>query len=295
MRRTWPPIRRAAIASAAAFVARLRRWWGAASRAGRSRSCSPTSRHAAADAEDSVNEVARAHRGHCRVARSTTGRCWSAFASARGRLRRRPRARGPIRRAGGRRHGRGGAPGRGYRRGGRRAAGSWRWPIGTGPVDDATAEAIDGRLPPELGLAELAGPRARGRAWALVAPGLSSRRAPSACPYRGLMAFQPEDGDLFFGREEVVATTSSTGSSRRLHGRGRRVGEREVVARPGRARPGVRRARERLGRGDDARLGSEAGRACARPGPPSLLVVDQLEEAFTLCRTTRPEPASSTP
>ena len=71
-------------------------------------------------------------------------------------------------------------------------------------IDDATAEAIDGRLPPELGLAELRD--AGSRAWALVAPGLSIPPRAGACPYRGLMAFGSEDGDLFFGREEVVAS-----------------------------------------------------------------------------------------
>ncbi len=42
--------------------------------------------------------------------------------------------------------------------------------------------------------------------WALVAPGLSIPPRAGTCPYRGLMAFRSEDGDLFFGRDEVVAS-----------------------------------------------------------------------------------------
>src|SRR5207237_654900 len=74
-------------------------------------------------------------------------------------------------------------------------------------IDDSTAEAIDGRLPSEIGLAEAldAASPTGSPAWALVAPGLSIPPRAGICPYRGLMAFRSEDGDLFFGREEVVA------------------------------------------------------------------------------------------
>ena len=60
------------------------------------------------------------------------------------------------------------------------------------------------------------------------------------------MAFEPEDGDLFFGREEVVDAVLDRLLDERLHGRGRGVGEREVVARPRRARPGVRPGARRV-------------------------------------------------
>ncbi len=42
--------------------------------------------------------------------------------------------------------------------------------------------------------------------WALVAPGLTSPPRADSCPYRGLMAFRSEDDDLFFGRDEIVAS-----------------------------------------------------------------------------------------
>ena len=57
-------------------------------------------------------------------------------------------------------------------------------------------------LPPEIGLAELG----RSAGWALVAPGLAIPPRAATCPYRGLIAFGAEDDDLFFGREEVVAS-----------------------------------------------------------------------------------------
>ena len=59
---------------------------------------------------------------------------------------------------------------------------------------------MDGRLPPEIGLAEVPA------GWALVAPGLSIPPRAATCPYRGLIAFAAEDDDLFFGREEGVTS-----------------------------------------------------------------------------------------
>ena len=125
-------------------------------------------------------------------------------------------------------------------------------------IDDATAETIDGRLPPELGLAEVRD--ADGApAWALVAPGLSIPPRAGTCPYRGLMAFRSEDGDLFFGREEVVASILD----RLLDGGfmavvGASGSGKSSLVRAG-ARSGVPPGARRAGRGDDARLGSGRG------------------------------------
>ena len=119
-------------ASAAAFVARLRRWWGAALPTGTvTLVLADVSTMPAREAEDSVDEVAGAHRGHC-VSPVDDGPLLAAFASAQdgfdaarelaGRFDARvaavtgeaePRA--------------GTLPGRGGSRGGR---GSWSWPIG---------------------------------------------------------------------------------------------------------------------------------------------------------------------
>ena len=150
-------------------------------------------------------------------------------------------------------------------------------------IDDATARTIDGRLPPELAFAEV---RDDGTpAWVLVAPGLSIPPRAETCPYRGLMAFRSEDGDLFFGRDEVVASVPDrllesgfmavVGAS----GSGKSSLVRAGVA------PAYGRAREGsvvvMTPGSDPAAG--LGRALS-PEPPSLLIVDQLEELFTLCR-----------
>ncbi len=153
-------------------------------------------------------------------------------------------------------------------------------------VDDATASTIDGRLPPELGLAEMrdgAWPTST-LAWALVAPGLRIPPRAAACPYRGLLAFGSEDGDLFFGREEVVASLVD----RVLDG-----GFMAVVGASGSGKSSLLRAGlvPAYGRTQEGPVvvmtpGSEPGSALSRslsPGQPSLLVVDQLEEVFTLC------------
>jgi WD40 repeat protein len=153
-------------------------------------------------------------------------------------------------------------------------------------IDTPTAETVDGRLPPEIGLAELrdtalpTGPPA----WALVAPGLSAPPLAAACPYRGLMAFRSEDGDLYFGREEVVASILD----RTLDG-----GFMAVVGASGSGKSSLVRAglvpayrRERPGLVVVMTPGPDPGAELERSlssGPPSLLVVDQLEEVFTLC------------
>ncbi len=116
-----------------------------------------------------------------------------------------------------------------------------------------------------------------------MAPGLASPPRAGACPYRGLMAFQPEDGDLFFGREEIVAATV---------GQVLAGGFMAVVGASGSGKsslvragliPAFRRARE--GAVAVMTPGSDPGTGLRRSvaDSPSLLVVDQLEEAFTLC------------
>ena len=98
------------------------------------------------------------------------------------------------------------------------------------------------------------------------------------------MAFRSEDGDLFFGREEVVASILD----RLLDG-----GFMAVVGASGSGKsslvraglvPAYRRAREGpvvvMTPGSDP--AAELERSLSG-GPPSLLIVDQLEEVFTLC------------
>jgi WD40 repeat protein len=157
-------------------------------------------------------------------------------------------------------------------------------------VDDATARTIDGRLPAEIAFAEVQD--GVSTAWVLVAPGLSIPPRAGACPYRGLMAFRSEDDDLFFGRDEVVASILE----RLLE-----TGFMAVVGASGSGKSSLVRAgvAPAYGRARAASVmvmtpGSDpAGelRRVLSPEPPSLLIVDQLEELFTLCReeTSRTE------
>ncbi len=102
-------------------------------------------------------------------------------------------------------------------------------------------------------------------------------------PYAGLAAFQPEDADRFFGREHLVETLHERTLLRRfvavfgISGSGKssvlraglvpRLGDRPVVVfTPGPHPPAEYRAR------------------IAAAGPEPVVVVDQFEEVFTLCR-----------
>jgi WD40 repeat protein/tRNA A-37 threonylcarbamoyl transferase component Bud32 len=255
-------------ASAPAFAARLNRWWGAGLPRG------TVTLMLTADAEASVDEAARAHGGHC-VAPADDEPVLAAFASAQDGF---DAARKFTVRSGsrvavvtGEAEPRAGS----YR--GKPAADAIRLLGSTEPaqvlVDDATAASVDGRLPPEIGLAELSS------GWALVAPGLSISPRAAACPYRGLIAFGTDDDDLFFGREEVVASILD----RILDG-----GFLAVVGASGSGKsslvhagfvPAYRRARE--GRIIVTTPSSENWSREAGPDP-ELLIVDQFEEVFTL-------------
>ena len=276
-------------ASAAAFVARLQRWWGAALPRGTvTLVLADVSTMPAQSAEDSVNEVARAHRGHC-VSSVDDGPLMVAFASAQDgfdaarELASRFDAR--VAAVTGEAEPRAGS----YRgeSASEAAARLLKMAVrGQVLIDDPTAETIDGRLPPEIGLAEVrdtaspTGPPV----WALVAPGLSIPPRAGICPYRGLMAFRSEDGDLFFGRDEVVAS---------IRDRLLAAGFMALVGASGSGKsslvraglvPAYRRARE--GPVVEMTPGSDPAAELERLlslGPPSLLIVDQLEEVFTLC------------
>src|SRR5262249_51876817 len=117
----------------------------------------------------------------------------------------------------------------------------------------------------------------------VVAPGRPAPARAAACPYRGLMAYGSDDGDLFFGREQAVdslvgrllddgfvALVGASGSGK------------SSLVRAGLV-PSFRAARGGavavLTPGPDPLSGLER---CLAPGPPALLVVDQFEEAFTL-------------
>jgi WD40 repeat protein/tRNA A-37 threonylcarbamoyl transferase component Bud32 len=273
-------------ATATAFVARLQRWWGAALPRG-------TVTLVLADmgrepgGETLVDEIARAHRGHC-VASVANGALTAVFASAQDGS---EAARELASRFGARVAA---VTAKSEPRAGRyegEAASDVARLLkvadrGAVMIDDSTARSLDGRLAPEIGLAEVLDRGSPGEppAWALVAPGLSIPPRAESSPYRGLMKFGSDDADLFFGREELVASivprllaegfiavigASGSGKSSLVHAG---------------LLPAIRRARD--GHIVVVTPGSDPAAQLERTlvdGSPSLLVVDQLEEVFTLC------------
>ena len=273
-------------ASAAAFASRLRRWWGDRLPRGRvTLLVADVNGIPLRDAEDSVNDIVGPHRGQC-LSSADNGPLVAAFASAQDGLdaahdlatqldarvaaatgEAEPRA--------------GGYSGHVMSRAAHLLSVAVRRQV---LVDNGIAAEIGDRLPPEIGLADLRPMAATGDVWALVASGLTVPKLARACPYRGLMAFQPEDGDVFFGREAIVATTFE----QLLAG-----GFTAVVGASGSGKSSLVRAglipafrRDRGGSVMVMRPGVDPEkelRHVLEAGPPSLLVVDQLEEAFTLC------------
>ena len=274
--------------SALAFVDRLQRWWGAQLPQG---TVTLVLAHIGTthprDAERMVNDVALAYRGHC-VAPADDGPLLTAFASAEDgcdvahELASRCDARVAV------------VTGEAEPMAGRYAGDSasravWLLELvdrGQVLIDDSTAATIGDRLPIAIGLAEVQDTTSPPDPpiWALVAPGLSVPPRADTCPYRGLMAFGSEDGDLFFGRDEVVAS---------IRDRLLDDGFMAVVGASGSGKSSLVRAglvpafgRARQGRivvltpGTDPT--SELKRSLS-DGPVSLLIVDQLEEVFTLC------------
>jgi WD40 repeat protein/class 3 adenylate cyclase len=121
---------------------------------------------------------------------------------------------------------------------------------------------------------------------ALEAAGLPDYSRPPAdvpCPYKGLVAFEPQDEDVFFGREQLVedlvgrladstflAVVGASGS-----GKSSLVGAGivpELLRRDGSLLPAI------------FSPGARPLAALDAAGETGLLVVDQFEEVFTLCR-----------
>ncbi len=271
-------------ASAAAFVARLRRWWGADLPTG-AVTLVMADVDGSAEVEDAVDELVSAHGGH-RVAPTDDGPHIVAFASSEdGFEAARALAAGLGARVG---VAAGDAVPRAGRYEGELAVSAARRLALAAPmqvvVDDAVARQLGERLPRDLALAELPdGSREEERSWALVGPGLAAPPQAELCPYRGLLAFQTEDGDLFFGREEIVASAvDEILESGFLAIVGASGSGKSSLARAGLV-PGFLRARKGTaavitpGADPEGSLGGAVG------GRPSIVVVDQLEEAFTLC------------
>ncbi len=154
-------------------------------------------------------------------------------------------------------------------------------------VSRTTAGLLDGTLPPgygthDLGLHRLKGMPAAERLFALEGPGLPVAAA-RECPYRGLLAYEPEDRSVFFGREEVVADV--------IH-RLRPGGLLAVVGASGSGKSSVLRAGV-IGPVMTGELSAFRQAVLLTPGPEppieidetaqTLVVVDQFEELYTQC------------
>jgi WD40 repeat protein/class 3 adenylate cyclase len=115
-------------------------------------------------------------------------------------------------------------------------------------------------------------------------PDYSLPPADVACPYKGLLPFEPEDSELFYGREQLAEALADrlSGSSFLAVVGPSGSGKSSLV------RAGVVPALQRAAGGKlDVAISTPGVRplsqlASATEG--SLLVIDQFEEVFTLCR-----------
>ena len=115
-------------------------------------------------------------------------------------------------------------------------------------------------------------------------PDYSLAPADVPCPYKGLLPFQPEDRELFFGREQLVKDLAE---------RLRSSSVLAVVGPSGSGKSSLVRAglvpalQGVVGEARHAAIvtpGVHPLRQLERSGEAALLVVDQFEELFTLCR-----------
>jgi WD40 repeat protein len=141
----------------------------------------------------------------------------------------------------------------------------------------ATKEALDGDLPDgcrivDLGAHSLKGFTAREEIYAVTADGLKAPPS-TECPYQGLRAYGRDDGDRFFGRDQTVAEAIE---QLRSHG------WLCVVGSSGSGKSSLLRAGVAAQWGEALVLTPGAS-----PDPVAgghgLLVVDQLEELWTIC------------
>src|SRR4051812_7469362 len=114
-----------------------------------------------------------------------------------------------------------------------------------------------------------------------------------ACPFKGLASFDVEDAAFFFGRERLVAEMAARLAGAPLlgvvgasgSGKSSAVRAGLVAGLAGGALPGSERwARVLLRPGEHPTATLEAATAAVAGEGRRLLVVDQFEECFTLCR-----------
>ncbi len=144
-------------------------------------------------------------------------------------------------------------------------------------LSSASQRALGARLPPgcvvvALGAHSLKGVAEREEIHAVAADDL--RAPPSTeCPYQGLRAYGPDDGDRFFGRDRTVAeATRQLRAHRWLC----------VVGSSGSGKSSLLRAGV-AARWGDARVLTPGARPAPVGAVRGLVVVDQLEELWTIC------------
>jgi WD40 repeat protein/class 3 adenylate cyclase/tRNA A-37 threonylcarbamoyl transferase component Bud32 len=158
-------------------------------------------------------------------------------------------------------------------------------------LSQATARLVEDQLPEGFGQVDLGSHTLRGfinpeNVYALSAPSLHAPPSPAVSPYRGLLAFEPEDHDLFFGREEILTDLLGRLASNPFVA---------VVGASGSGKSSLVRAGV-IARIHQGQLASVSNAALMTPGADpvealhtsgvtdlNLLVVDQFEEVFSLC------------
>ena len=122
-----------------------------------------------------------------------------------------------------------------------------------------TARLASGDLPPDVRLIDLGPHRLDGfdepeTVFAVDAPGLAVPPDPSRPPYRGLVPYDVDDDESFFGRDREIDICLQTAGRLGTPGGRRAVGLRQVLSRPGRDRQPAPPSRA-------------VGRRCSAPDP----------------------------
>ena len=145
-------------------------------------------------------------------------------------------------------------------------------------LSGATAGLVRDHLPTGATLVELGAHRLRGLrdpeiVFALDAPGVTAPPPGTVCPFPGLPAFEADDAERFFGRDGIVDD---------LVGRLRRDRFVALVGASGSGKSSVLRAGVGPSWGDVVVVSPGPAPVPLREGA-DLVIVDQLEEAFTMC------------
>ncbi len=145
-------------------------------------------------------------------------------------------------------------------------------------LSGTTAALVAESMPTGATLVELGPHRLRGvqepvPVFAVAARGVDAPPSPTECPYQGLLAFDVDDSTRFFGRSNVV---------HELMDRVRGAGFVALVGSSGSGKSSILRA-GLLPAFSESRIVTPGEHPPEIECGPSLLVVDQFEELFTLC------------